>query len=100
MSIFKGWLGEKMATFGMWAFIDENYYRRFHDIIVPSSNGTTQIDHLLVSPYGLFVIETKNMDGFLGLKTKQNGLSSFTKKIHFKIHCARIFVISNAFQSI
>ena len=54
-----------MATFGMWAFIDENYYRRFHDIIVPSSNGTTQIDHLLVSPYGLFVIETKNMDGWI-----------------------------------
>jgi len=81
MSIFKGWLGEKMATFGMWAFIDENYYRRFHDIIVPSSNGTTQIDHLLVSPYGLFVIETKNMDGWIfGSENQAKWTQQFYRK--------------------
>ena len=70
-----------MATFGMWAFIDENYYRRFHDIIVPSSNGTTQIDHLLVSPYGLFVIETKNMDGWIfGSENQAKWTQQFYRK--------------------
>ena len=70
-----------MATFGMWAFIDENYYRRFHDIIVPSSNGTTQIDHLLVSPYGLFVIETKNMDGWIfGSENQEKWTQQFYRK--------------------
>lgn len=70
-----------MATFGMWAFIDENYYRRFHDIIVPSSNGTTQVDHLLVSPYGLFVIETKNMDGWIfGSENQAKWTQQFYRK--------------------
>jgi Nuclease-related domain len=31
----------------------------------PARNGTTQIDHVVVSIYGLFVIETKNMDGWI-----------------------------------
>jgi restriction system protein len=30
-----------------------------------ASNGTTQIDHILVSPFGLFVIETKNIKGWI-----------------------------------
>lgn len=63
MSALRGWLGEKIATLGMWLFLDAKIYRRFHDVIVPASNGTTQIDHLLVSPFGLFVIETKNIKG-------------------------------------
>ncbi|MEC7370234.1 MAG: nuclease-related domain-containing protein [Pseudomonadota bacterium] len=28
-------------------------------------NRTTQIDNLLVSPYGLFIIETKNINGWI-----------------------------------
>lgn len=65
MSVLRGWLGEKMVTLGMWLFLEKNVYRRFHDVIVPTSNGTTQIDHLLVSPFGLFVIETKNIKGWI-----------------------------------
>ena len=65
MSALRGWLGEKMTTLGMWLFLDKKVYRRFHDVIVPTSNGTTQIDHLLVSSFGVFVIETKNMKGWI-----------------------------------
>ncbi|MCP5515622.1 MAG: NERD domain-containing protein [Verrucomicrobiales bacterium] len=65
MSALRGWLGEKMTTLGMWLFLDKKVYRRFHNVIVPTSNGTTQIDHLLVSPFGLFVIETKNITGWI-----------------------------------
>jgi restriction system protein len=43
----------------------KNIYRRIDDIILPSKNGTTQIDHVLVSVFGIFVIETKNMQGWL-----------------------------------
>ena len=49
----------------MWLFLDANIYRRFHDVIIPSKNGTTQIDHLLVSPYGVFIVETKNIKGWI-----------------------------------
>lgn len=65
MSALRGWLGEKLTTLGMWLFLDKKIYRRFHDVIVPTSNGTTQIDHLLVSPFGLFVVETKNIKGWI-----------------------------------
>jgi restriction system protein len=40
-------------------------YQRFHDVIVPSRNGTSQIDHILVSQYGLFIVETKNLGGWI-----------------------------------
>lgn len=54
-----------MTTFGMWMSLDEQIYRRFDDVIVPAENGTTQIDHVLVSPFGIFVIETKNLKGWI-----------------------------------
>src|ERR1700740_2842143 len=63
--LIKGWLGEKMTTFGMWLKLDQKVYRRVDNVILPAKNGTTQIDHVLVSVYGLFVIETKNMDGWI-----------------------------------
>ena len=37
----------------------------FHDVIIPSNNGTTQVDHILVSPFGLFIVETKNLKGWI-----------------------------------
>lgn len=63
--IFKGWLGEKATQFGMWRGLDGQVYRRLHDVIIPAKGGTTQIDHVLVSIYGVFVVETKNMDGWI-----------------------------------
>ncbi|MEM9283555.1 MAG: NERD domain-containing protein [Verrucomicrobiota bacterium] len=65
MSAFKGWLGEKMTAFGMWLSLNKEVYRRLHDVVVPTPNGTTQIDHLLISPFGIFVIETKNYQGWI-----------------------------------
>lgn len=61
----RGWFGEKKTTFNMWLSLDKEVYRRFHNLIIPSKNGTTQLDHLLVSPYGLFIVETKNKKGWI-----------------------------------
>lgn len=49
----------------MWLSLNANIYRRIHNVIIPAKNGTTQIDHILVSPYGLFIIETKNRKGWI-----------------------------------
>ena len=38
-------------------------YELFNDVIFQYNNRSTQIDHIVVSKYGLFVIETKNMAG-------------------------------------
>lgn len=35
------------------------------DLTLQTTNGTTQIDHLIVSRYGVFVVETKNMSGWI-----------------------------------
>lgn len=65
MSLLRGWLGEKKTTFNMWLSLDRNVYRRFHDLIIPGNNGSTQIDHLLVSQHGIFIVETKNQKGWI-----------------------------------
>jgi len=36
-----------------------------NDILLPTERGTTQIDHLLVTKHGIFVIETKNYSGIV-----------------------------------
>ena len=44
------------------------YYRDWmllNDVLLPSGQGTTQIDHILVSPGGVFLIETKDMNGWV-----------------------------------
>ncbi len=61
----KGWFGEKVTAAGMWSKLDKDIYHAIHDVIIPSPNGTTQIDHILVSKYGIFVIETKNIQGWI-----------------------------------
>ena len=63
--LFNGWLGEKMVQFNFWLQLDDKVYQRCHNVIVPSANGTTQIDHILVSIYGIFVVETKNFNGWI-----------------------------------
>lgn len=63
--MFKGWIGEQRTELNLWFSLDKEVYRRFHDLIIPSSNGTTQIDHILVSQYGLFIVETKNKTGWI-----------------------------------
>lgn len=65
MKILKGWIGEKKTIFNMWISLDKNTYQRFHDVIIPAKNSTTQIDHILISEYGIFIVETKNLQGWI-----------------------------------
>ena len=37
----------------------------FNDVLLPSGEGTAQVDHILISPCGVFVIETKDMNGWI-----------------------------------
>jgi restriction system protein len=46
--------------------LDHNKYFIFNNIILPSQNTeTTQIDHIVVSRYGIFVIESKEVSGWI-----------------------------------
>lgn len=69
---FKGWFGEKSVSNGL-AKLDPRTYTVFHDLYLPrpDGQGTTQLDHVVVSPFGIFVIETKNYRGWIFGSEKQ-----------------------------
>ena len=45
--------------------LPRNKYIVFNDVMIKMGRGSTQIDHIVVSQYGIFVIETKNISGFI-----------------------------------
>ena len=66
MSSFKGVLGETVINVAMWLKLEKHLYHRLNNITLPLANGgSTQIDHVIVSKYGIFVIETKNYKGWI-----------------------------------
>jgi len=62
---FKGVIGEWKVNILINRFLDKTDYHLIKNVTLPTDNGTTQIDHIVVSPFGLFVIETKNMKGWI-----------------------------------
>lgn len=40
-------------------------YHVFDNVLLKTSKGTTQIDHVVISPFGIFVIETKSHKGMI-----------------------------------
>lgn len=63
MPMWKGKYSEKLVHKEMLQLPDE--YVIFNDLLFESNGRSTQIDHIVVSPYGVFVIETKGYkDGY------------------------------------
>ena len=62
---FRGWLGEQESKTYLRLSLPQRHYQLYHNIIIPSDNGTAQIDHLVVSPYGIWIVETKNKKGWI-----------------------------------
>lgn len=85
-SAFKGWIGEAVLTVAKKIVLDGDVYRDLNNVTIPASNGTTQIDHIIVSRYGIFVIETKNMEGWIfgDEKQPQWTQSLYGKKFRFQ----------------
>ena len=64
-SWFKGKVGEFWINTNVKMRLDEKVYRLIKNVTLPTDDGSTQIDHIVVSVYGVFVIETKNMKGWI-----------------------------------
>ena len=59
----KGWQGEMIIRVAC-RFLDQRTYRAIHNVTLPTPDGgTTQIDHIIVSRFGIFVVETKHYRG-------------------------------------
>ena len=64
-SWFKGVLGEWQVNLLISCFLDKKSYHLIKNVTLPTTEGSTQIDHIVVSQFGIFVIETKNMKGWI-----------------------------------
>jgi len=62
---FKGFIGEVMVNMAARLFLNKNDYHLIKNVTIPTEDGTTQIDHIIVSRFGVFVVETKNMKGWI-----------------------------------
>lgn len=83
---FKGWFGEFQVKRVAKTQLDAQTYHQFHDVTLPSADGTTQIDHIIVSEYGIFVIETKNMGHWtFGNPGQPKWTQTFGKKFLFLV---------------
>ncbi|ADQ45984.1 NERD domain protein [Caldicellulosiruptor kronotskyensis 2002] len=60
----KGALGEKSVSFFL-ARLDPKKYKVLNNLLIKVGSKTVQIDHVVVSNYGIFVIETKNYQGWI-----------------------------------
>jgi restriction system protein len=60
-----GWIGESIVSISLWIGLKKKIYFRHHNVIVLTGTGTTQIDHLILSCFGIFVVETKNYRGWI-----------------------------------
>ncbi len=60
----KGKVGEKVVA-GKLDRLPKDQYRVLNNVTIPTPKGSSQIDHLVVSLYGIFVIETKNYNGWI-----------------------------------
>ncbi|WP_305819470.1 NERD domain-containing protein [Photobacterium leiognathi] len=74
----KGIFGEFLVN-RLLSKLPDSDYTLIKDVTLPTNNGTTQVDHIVVSKYGIFVVETKNMKGWIFGSARQK---QWTQKIY------------------
>jgi restriction system protein len=108
--------GERIVANILAKELDYKDYFLFNNLTIPSSqNGSSQIDHLVISKFGIFVIENKNYKGWIfGNKNQDEWTQSLPggKKFQFQnpihqnwshimsLRTLLPFVPEDAFQSI
>lgn len=85
---FKGWVGEKLTSHAILRRLNPRIYQVLNDIYLPrpDGKGTTQMDHVVVSPFGIFVIETKNFSGWIfgSANSREWTQIIYRKKVRFQ----------------
>jgi restriction system protein len=81
LPIVKGYFGELIVRLLAHWRLDKSIYHPVHNVTLATPDGTTQIDHVFVSRFGIFVVETKNMQGWIFGGANQ---AQWTQKIYKK----------------
>lgn len=77
----KGFIGEKVVSLSNKFLLNKKKYHLINDVTLEVEGETTQVDHIVVSEFGVFVIETKNMSGWIFGTERQ---ARWTQKIYRK----------------
>jgi Nuclease-related domain len=59
-------------------------YHLMNNLTLPVSDGTTQVDHVLVSRFGIFVIETKNYSSWIVAAPQSSQWTQVLANLKFK----------------
>lgn len=79
----KGKFGEYDVKEQLFKLPKDNYFI-FNDILLKTNEITHQIDHVVISKFGIFVIETKNYKGLIvGKKFNQNWIKYMGHKKYY-----------------
>lgn len=85
----RGERGEARVAEVLQQYINEVGGYLINDVILPYGNRTTQIDHIVFAPSGVFVVETKNWGGWIYGKdedeywTQTIGINRIQKHQHY-----------------
>lgn len=60
-----GWQGEQQFLYHVCKRLPPTEYFFLHDVLIPVDGGTSQVDFVILSRYGLWVIETKDYKGWI-----------------------------------
>jgi cbb3-type cytochrome oxidase subunit 3 len=60
----KGFIGELKVAWQL-DRLNAEEYKVFNNVLIVTGNESSQIDHVVISKYGIFVIETKNYKGWI-----------------------------------
>jgi restriction system protein len=84
--MFKGWIGELKTKAAEKLLLDSKIYHVFNNVLIPINQTTTQLDHVIVSKYGVFALETKDKTGWIfGSETNNEWTQSiYGKKYRFQ----------------
>ena len=78
-----GWFGEHWTRQAL-KKLPKDKYKIINDVFILINGSTHQIDHVVISPYGIFSIETKQYNGFIvGNKYDKNWIRYAGKKKYY-----------------
>jgi len=76
----KGIIGEKSISSILY-LLDKSKYSVINNIVLKRDTKTSQIDHVVISDFGIFVIETKTTKvGLLATKNQSIGHKCYSKE--------------------
>ncbi|RMX08186.1 nuclease [Corticibacter populi] len=79
LPIVKGMVGEGWVRLIARLRLPKETYHCIHNVTLPTIDGSTQIDHIFVSRFGIFVVETKHMKGWIYGRERD---AQWTQKIY------------------